>query len=93
VIAVLGSLSDQDATDLAHRRQGTTTAIAVLLRTETWVGLSPDAAAEAAFEHNVALLRNAGWRVIPVRVGDRLPDLWPLAARRSTPNTDRSVVA
>lgn len=93
VIAVLGSLSDQDAADLAHRRQGTTTAIAVLLRTETWIGLAPDAAAETAFEHNVALLRNAGWRVIPVRVGDRLPDLWPLAARRGTPGIDHSVVA
>jgi uncharacterized protein (DUF58 family) len=93
VIALLGALSERDAADLAHRRQGTTTAIAVLLRTETWVGLTPDPAAEAAFEHNVALLRNAGWRVIPVRVGDRLPDLWPLAARRGTPGTDRSVVA
>lgn len=93
VIAVLGSLSRQDAADLAHRRQGTTTAIAVLLRTETWVGVTPDAAAESTFEHNVALLRNAGWRVVPVRAGDRLPDLWPLAARVGTTGGDRSVVA
>jgi uncharacterized protein (DUF58 family) len=92
VIAVLGSLSRQDAADLAHRRQGTTTAIAVLLRTETWVGTVPDAAAEAAFDHHVALLRNAGWRVVPVRAGDRLPDLWPSAARVTT-GGDRSGAA
>ncbi|HEY3605632.1 MAG TPA: DUF58 domain-containing protein [Sporichthyaceae bacterium] len=92
VIAVLGSLSRQDASDLSHRRQGTTTAIALLLRTETWVGVTPDAAAETEFQHNVALLRNVGWRVVVVRAGDRLPDLWPLAARTGTAADGRSSV-
>lgn len=81
VIAVLGSLSDQDASDLAHRRGGTTTAIAVLLRTWTWGTTNSDATSEAQFARNVAVLRNAGWRIVPASAGDKLADLWPLAAR------------
>lgn len=81
VIAVLGSLSEQDAGDLAHRRGGTTTAIAVLLRTWTWGGGHHDSSAEAHFVANVALLRNAGWRIVPASAGDKLADLWPRAAR------------
>ena len=38
------------------------------------------AAAEAAFDHNVALLRNGGWRVIPVRYGDKVAEVWGKAA-------------
>jgi uncharacterized protein (DUF58 family) len=92
LIAVLGDLSSADAEDLARRRQGTTTAVAILLRTSTW-GLPPGAAAaprlgdeqgddgDTTFEQNLALLRGGGWRVIPVRSGDKLADVWGGAAR------------
>lgn len=92
LIAILGELSSADAEELARRRQGTTTAVAVLLRTSTWgrpgldaapVGLGddPGQAGDATVDHNVALLRNGGWRVVEVRYGDKLPDIWPNAVR------------
>jgi hypothetical protein len=83
VIAVLGDLSPEDAGALARRRQGTTTAIALMLRPQTWTpggsGLRPED--QQRFEHNVALLRNGGWRAVPVSAGDRLPDVWLGVAR------------
>jgi hypothetical protein len=81
MIAVLGALSEQDASDLARRRQGTSTAVAIMLRSWTWGTAGPDAAAEREFARNVALLRDSGWRIVPAAAGDRMADLWPLAAR------------
>jgi uncharacterized protein (DUF58 family) len=87
LIAILGELSAADAEQLGRRRQGTTTAIALLLDVASWGAsgaerLEPVGGSEAAtFEQNVALLRNGGWRVVPVRAGDKLSDIWPTAAR------------
>jgi len=80
VIAVLGAITNRDAEDLAHRRQGTTTAIAILLRYWTW-GVGADPKAEADFAHGATVLRAAGWRVIEASAGDKLAQLWPRAAR------------
>ena len=89
VIAVLGALSRQDAADLARRRGGTTTAIALMMRTHSWrEGHTADAAADAEFDHNVALLRNAGWRVLPVSAGHRLAEIWPQAGRGAAAAAD-----
>lgn len=83
VVAVLGDLSPGDAASLARRRQGTTTAIALLLRPATWTGggSEPREQEQRRFDANVALLRNGGWRVIAVAAGDRLPDVWSGVAR------------
>ncbi len=83
VVAVLGDLSAADAAALARRRQGTSTAIALMLRPLTWTPGGAEARAEEQdrFEHNVALLRNGGWRAVPVSAGDRLPDVWLGVAR------------
>lgn len=82
VIALLGDLSNADAAALARRRQGTTTAIALLLRPSSWaLGSEPRADEQQRFEQNIALLRNGGWRAVPVSAGDRLPDVWLGVAR------------
>ncbi len=81
VIAVLGNLSRQDAADLARRRQGTTTAIALMMRTHSWRDGNPGSNDEAEFEHNIAQLRNAGWKVLQVSAGDKLATIWPRAGR------------
>jgi len=100
LIAVLGHLGEQDAADLARRRGGTTTAIALLLRTATWrdpavssrEGHGP---ADPDFERNVALLRNGGWRVLPVLAGDSLAEVWPNSGRANaaTPRHDQASAA
>jgi uncharacterized protein (DUF58 family) len=83
VVALLGDLSEADAAALARRRQGTSTAIALMLRPVTWTpgGAETRVEEQERFEHNVALLRNGGWRTVPVSAGDRLPDVWLGVAR------------
>jgi len=77
LVAVLGALTLAEAEDLARVRQGTSTAVAFLVDSESWlahsgVGVS---AGDAA-----VLLRRAGWRVVPVRRGDDIAERWPYAA-------------
>jgi hypothetical protein len=64
-------------------RRGTTTGIAFLLDTASWIHLAePMRVAESArFQHTSGLLRQRGWRVVPVSAGDPLPALWPHAGR------------
>jgi uncharacterized protein (DUF58 family) len=83
VIALLGDLSSVDAAALARRRQGTNTAIALMLRPLSWTpgGAQARSEEQARFDQNVALLRNGGWRAVPVSAGDRLPDVWLGVAR------------
>jgi hypothetical protein len=49
----------------------------------SWLHLPDDLRAEErkAFDGAAGLLRQTGWRVIPVHAGDELPPLWPQAAR------------
>lgn len=84
LVAVLGDLTDEDATALATSRQATTTAVAFLLDVDTWLGghRSHGQFATDRISGNAALLRAAGWRVVPVAAGASLPDLWRLAALR-----------
>ena len=93
VVALLGDLSADDAAALARRRQGTTTAIALMLRPLSWTPGGAEARVEeqARFEQNVALLRNGGWRAVPVSAGERLPDVWLRAARGGPISNVRSV--
>ncbi len=83
LIAVLGAIDTEQAATLAKLRQGTTVAIALLVDSMSWLHLPDDLRAEErkAFDAAAGLLRQTGWRVIPVRAGDELPPLWPQAAR------------
>ncbi len=85
LVAVLGSVDPEEARLLARLRQGSTAAIAVLLETAEWAAPSARSrlASHASFEGSVALMRASGWRVIRVRPGDSLPDLWEHASRHN----------
>ncbi len=82
-VAILGHLSPEEAEDLVRLRHGANAAIAVLVHTTAWSLRSAvrQQAETELFDANVRLLRNGGWRVLPVRLGDSLPALWPLAGK------------
>lgn len=82
LVAVLGSVDPEEARLLARLRHGSTAAIAVMLDTPTWTYASSGRSrAGNAFDGSVALMRASGWRVITVRAGDALPELWEHASR------------
>ena len=85
LIAVLGALDVQDAETLARLRSGSTVCIGVVLDTDSWAPVSPRAREAAIREHEqvTTLLKNAGWRVLPVSHGTTLASLWPLAGGRT----------
>ncbi|WP_194911873.1 DUF58 domain-containing protein [Catenulispora rubra] len=82
VIAVLGDLSGDDASELARVRHSTTSGVAFAMDTASWLGGRPMAQAQARFTGSSQVLRVGGWRVVGVEPGDRLPELWEQAARR-----------
>ena len=82
VVAILGALQPGEVEALARLRHGTTASVAVLLDVPTWSATGEHA---LAFESHVHLLRQAGWRVLPVGNGTPLPAVWPLAASRTLP--------
>jgi uncharacterized protein (DUF58 family) len=80
VIAILGALNEPDVADLARARPSSGTAVAFLMDADTWA--APNAPGDGPPPAAVHL-EAAGWRVVPARAGDRFPDLWRLAARRT----------
>ncbi|MFI2647160.1 MULTISPECIES: DUF58 domain-containing protein [Micromonospora] len=85
IIALLGTLSTAEAELLAGLRTSGATCVGFLLDSNTWLNLPPKARAEAEHAHGAAALAllQSGWRVIGVDHGNRLPVLWPQAARGS----------
>jgi uncharacterized protein (DUF58 family) len=85
VIAVLGGLSPAEAESMAALRKSSTTCIALLINSSTWLNLPEPARAEAVTAHETAALAllRTGWRVIGVEHGANLNALWPQAARGS----------
>ncbi|MEU4481452.1 DUF58 domain-containing protein [Micromonospora sp. NPDC023966] len=85
IIALLGTLSTAEAELLAGLRGSGATCVGFLLDSNTWLNLPPKARAEAEHAHGAAALAlmQSGWRVIGVEHGNRLPVLWPQAARGS----------
>ncbi len=83
LIAVLGNIDHAQAETLGRLRHGTNVAIALLVDAVSWQRLPDEMQPRerAAFDGNVALLRQSGWRVVPVRAGDQLSALWPQAGR------------
>ncbi|OLB80461.1 MAG: hypothetical protein AUI14_06675 [Actinobacteria bacterium 13_2_20CM_2_71_6] len=83
LISVLGLLSPADAELVAGLRGANTTAVGFVIDSTTWLTLPPAARAEAdrAREATALRLLRSNWRVIGAAHGDRLPALWPQAAR------------
>jgi hypothetical protein len=76
-------MDTEQAETLAKLRHGMTVAIALLVDSMSWLHLPDDLRAQEqkAFDGIAGLLRQNGWRVVPVRAGDELTPLWPQAAR------------
>ncbi|MEW2476716.1 DUF58 domain-containing protein [Micromonospora gifhornensis] len=85
VIGLFGTLSTAEAELLAGLRANNATCVCFLLDSSAWLNLPAHARAEADQAHDAAalILLQAGWRVIGVDHGARLPALWPQAGRGS----------
>jgi uncharacterized protein (DUF58 family) len=83
LIAAMGLLSPSEADLLAGLRGPNTTAIGFLIDSTTWLSLPPESRTEADHARAAAAMRliGANWRVCGASHGDRLPALWPQAAR------------
>jgi uncharacterized protein (DUF58 family) len=84
LVAVVGTLTPEDAESLARMRSGgASVGVALVLETDTWITQSPQGAAATAAAHDKTyqLLAQSGWRTIEVHRGDSLPQLWPQAGR------------
>ncbi|MHA6759269.1 DUF58 domain-containing protein [Streptacidiphilus sp. PAMC 29251] len=96
VVALLGTLDDEQLAELSRLRRRTAAAVAILLDSASWslVRGGQNAAAtgqggadqaagrpESATELQLRLLREAGWTVLTARSGDSLPELWQQADR------------
>lgn len=84
LVAVVGSLTPDDADELARMRSGgAATGIALVLDTDSWVA-HPSAEPPpgiTAHEKTCRLLEHSGWRTISVVRGDSLAELWAKAGR------------
>jgi len=83
LVAVLGSLDDEQVARLGRLRRRTGGAVAFLLDTGTWAGLRhllPGTEDDEA-TRQVRALREAGWTVLSAKAGDSVPALWRLADR------------
>ncbi len=83
MIAVMGLLTPSDVEVLAGLRGPNTTAVGFLVDSTTWLTLPAEVRAEADRTREATALRllRSNWRVIGAAHGDRLPALWPKAAR------------
>lgn len=91
LVAVLGLLSPAEVQAVARLRHGGTTSVALLLDAESWLadpaqeGRESGRGGSVAYQANQAMLRAAGWRVIPVARGATVPDVWQVAGAKLAP--------
>ncbi len=85
IISVLGLLSPAEAELLGGLRTSNATCVGFLIDSTTWLNLPTAAREEADMAHGTAALSllRTGWRVVGVGHSDKLPALWPQAARGS----------
>ena len=72
-------MNTEDVEQLARCVHGASAVgIALMMDTTSWTTLSPQATqvAEESFRGNCDILTAGGWRVLPVRRGASLADLW-----------------
>jgi uncharacterized protein (DUF58 family) len=79
LVAVFGTLDDEDTDLVARLRQGRGTGIAVLVDSMSWASEKFRESEAARYAERVRRLRTAGWRVVPVGYGQALAKAWPLA--------------
>jgi uncharacterized protein (DUF58 family) len=95
VIGLFGLLSPAESEVLGGLRGNGTTCVALFLDSTAWLNLPTAAREEAVRRHEAGAqaLLQAGWRVVPVGHGARLPALWPQAARGSQGFAYRATMA
>jgi uncharacterized protein (DUF58 family) len=81
VVAVLGALSVEDAEGVVRAHRGSGQRIAIALDTRTWAaspqsGLRSGLTAEREPDAGPRVLEAAGWRVLRVKAGTSLPEVW-----------------
>jgi uncharacterized protein (DUF58 family) len=86
LIAILGIVDPQEAHQLARLRQGTTSAVALLLDSGAWTTMPEAARAtmDRAYDGSAALMSAAGWRVVLAGPSDTVAGVWPDAGRGSS---------
>lgn len=77
-VAVLGEVDAEEAADLARFRHGAGAAVAILLDVDTWRSPVARGHVSQGVDRPAAVLRAAGWRVVPLRADDLLTHVWPL---------------
>jgi uncharacterized protein (DUF58 family) len=83
LVVALGALTRDDADQLLRARHGMGTTIALVVAVADWTrpGGSERARLSEEAAEAQALLRMAGWRVVPVERGVPLAQHWPMAGR------------
>jgi uncharacterized protein (DUF58 family) len=78
IVCTLGTLSPHEAERLGALRTSGATCIALLIDSTSWLSLPPQSRTEAdeAYRATMITLLRSGWRVIPIRNGDNLPQQW-----------------
>jgi uncharacterized protein (DUF58 family) len=82
LVALMAPMSSEDAQTLARAASGgQSIGVAFVLDTASWTTLAPRSAAamREAHQQSCDVLAATGWRVVPVRAGDSLAELWPAA--------------
>jgi uncharacterized protein (DUF58 family) len=78
-VAIVGPTTSEDVEQLARCVHGASAVgIALVMDTSSWTTLSPRAAdaARQTFQASCDVLAASGWRVLPVRRGANLADVW-----------------
>jgi uncharacterized protein (DUF58 family) len=83
-VAVLGHLDVEEAAELARYRHGQGSVLAVVLDVASWqapYGSAPSTG--PAVDAATTVLRGAGWKVVTLRRGEQLSEVWPLVLQSS----------
>lgn len=86
LVAVLGTIGDDDVATLRRLRHHHTTAIALALDVDQWRGASPDPSRSVT-----APLTAAAWRAVPMGLTDRLDAAWSELAGSGTAGVRQEV--
>ncbi|MEV6107586.1 DUF58 domain-containing protein [Streptomyces sp. NPDC051940] len=76
LVAFVGELDDDQVALVARMRRRTGAALVFLLDSAAWSMTDGEAQDDGRLDDQVRMLREAGWTALPVRPGDRMPDLW-----------------
>jgi uncharacterized protein (DUF58 family) len=96
LVALVGPLTSEDSEQMARALNGrATVGVALVVDTASWTTLSPRSAAAAtdAFDTTCDVLAAGGWRVLPVRRGTQLAEVWPHASGGLEAATGREAAA